>query len=50
MIRDNREGIVYGKLAAIFPGGALALLALSVNLLVDYVIKRTSSLKGGRGA
>lgn len=48
MIRDNREGIVYGKLAAIFPGAAIALLTLSVNLVVDYIIKRTSSLKGGR--
>lgn len=50
MIRDNREGIIYDKAAAIYPGMAIALLALSVNLLVDYVIKRTSSLKGGRGA
>ena len=48
MIRDNREGIVYGKYAAIFPGGVLAFLALSVNLLVDSIIKRTASLKGGR--
>lgn len=49
MIRDNREGIVYGIPAALYPGAAIALLALSVNLVVDSILKRTTSLKGGRG-
>lgn len=49
MIRDNREGIVYGIPAALYPGAAIALLALSVNLLVDWALNRTSDLKGGRG-
>jgi len=50
MIRDNREGIVYGISAALWPGAVIALLALSVNLVVDAILNRTSSLKGGRGA
>ena len=49
MIRDNREGIVYGISAALWPGAVIALLALSVNLVVDAILNRTSSLKGGRG-
>jgi peptide/nickel transport system permease protein len=49
MIKDNKEGIVYGIAAALYPGATIALLALSVNLLVDSILKRTSSLKGGRG-
>jgi len=49
MIKDNKEGIVYGIAAALYPGAAIALLALSVNLLVDSILKRTTSLKGGRG-
>lgn len=48
MIRDNREGIVYGIPAALYPGAAIALLALSVNLVVDWILNRTTSLKGGR--
>jgi peptide/nickel transport system permease protein len=49
MIRDNREGIVYGISAALWPGAIIALLALSVNLVVDAILNRTTSLKGGRG-
>jgi peptide/nickel transport system permease protein len=49
MIRDNREGIVYGISAALWPGAVIALLALSVNLVVDAILNRTTSLKGGRG-
>jgi peptide/nickel transport system permease protein len=49
MIRDNREGIVYGISAALWPGAVIALLALSLNLVVDAILNRTTSLKGGRG-
>ena len=49
LIRDNREGIVYGIGAALWPGAIIALLALSVNLVVDAILNRTTSLKGGRG-
>ena len=49
MIKDNKEGIVYGIAAALYPGAVIALLALSVNMLVDAILNRTSSLKGGRG-
>ena len=50
MVRDNRDGIIYGIPAALIPAGAIAMLTISINLIVDSVIGRTSSLKGGRDA
>jgi peptide/nickel transport system permease protein len=49
MVRENREGIVFGIGAALIPAAAIAALAISVNLVADWVLNRTSSLKGGRG-
>ena len=49
MVKDNKDGIIFGIPAALVPGGAIAALAICVNLVVDWLLKRTSSLKGGRG-
>ncbi len=49
MVKDNKDGIIFGIPAALIPGGAIAALAICVNLVVDWLLKRTSSLKGGRG-
>jgi peptide/nickel transport system permease protein len=49
MVRDNKDGIIFGIGAALIPGAAIATLAVCVNLVVDWLLKRTSSLKGGRG-
>jgi peptide/nickel transport system permease protein len=49
MIKDNKDGIIFGISAALAPGGAIAVLAVCVNLIVDWLLKRTSSLRGGRG-
>lgn len=49
MVRENREGIVFGIPAALIPAGAIAALAISVNLVADWVLNRTTDLKGGRG-
>ena len=48
MVKDNKDGIIFGISAALVPGVAIATLAVSVNLVVDWLLKRTSSLKGGR--
>ena len=48
-VRDNKDGIIFGIGAALIPGAAIATLAVCVNLVVDWLLKRTSSLKGGRG-
>ncbi len=49
IVKENKEGIVYGIPAAIVPAVAIATLAISVNLVADWVLNRTTSLKGGRG-
>ena len=49
IVKENKEGIVYGIPAALIPAFAIATLAISVNLVADWVLERTTSLKGGRG-
>jgi len=50
IVKENKEGLVYGVPAALIPAIAIAALAISVNLVADWVLNRTTSLKGGRGA
>ncbi|SIT78612.1 ABC transporter permease [Pontibaca methylaminivorans] len=49
IVKENKDGIVYGVPAALLPALAISLLAISVNLVADWVLNRTTSLKGGRG-
>ena len=49
IVKENKEGIVYGVAAALYPAVAIATLAISVNLVADWILNRTTSLKGGRG-
>ena len=49
IVKENKEGIIYGVSAALMPAVAIATLAISVNLVADWVLNRTTSLKGGRG-
>ncbi len=49
IVKENKEGLVYGIPAALVPAVAIAALAISVNLVADWVLNRTTSLKGGRG-
>jgi peptide/nickel transport system permease protein len=49
IVKENKDGIVYGIPAALYPAIAIATLAISVNLVADWILNRTSSLKGARG-
>ena len=49
IVKENKDGIVYGIGAALMPAIAIATLAISVNLVADWILNRTTSLKGGRG-
>jgi peptide/nickel transport system permease protein len=49
MVKDNKDGIIFGISASLIPGAAIACLAVCINLVVDWLTRRTSSLKGGRG-
>ncbi|MGB3148173.1 MAG: ABC transporter permease [Paracoccaceae bacterium] len=50
ILKDNKVGLNYGFAAPLVPGLAISTLAISVNLVADWVLNRTTSLKGGRGA
>jgi len=49
IVKENKDGINFGIGAALYPAVAIATLAISVNLIADWVLNRTTSLKGGRG-
>ncbi|TMM51831.1 ABC transporter permease [Sulfitobacter sabulilitoris] len=49
IVKENKEGINYGIQAALYPAYAIAALCISINLVADWVLGRTTSLKGGRG-
>jgi peptide/nickel transport system permease protein len=49
MVKENKDGIVFGIPAALIPAAAIAALAISVNLVADWILNRTADLKGGRG-
>ena len=49
IVKENKDGINFGIGAALYPAVAIATLAISVNLVADWVLNRTTSLKGGRG-
>ena len=49
IVKENKEGINYGIQAALYPAYAIAILCISINLIADWVLSRTTSLKGGRG-
>ncbi|MGN6551340.1 MAG: ABC transporter permease [Pararhizobium sp.] len=49
MVKENKDGIVFGVPAALLPAAAIAVLAISVNLVADWILNRTTDLKGGRG-
>ncbi|WP_343564089.1 ABC transporter permease [Kiloniella sp. b19] len=48
IVKENKEGLIYGISAALIPAIAIAALAISVNLVADWVLSKTTSLKGGR--
>jgi peptide/nickel transport system permease protein len=50
MVKENKDGIVFGIPAALIPAAAIAALAISVNLVADWILNRTTDLKGGRGS
>ncbi|MBU2961278.1 ABC transporter permease [Citreicella sp. C3M06] len=48
IVKENKDGIIYGIPAALIPAFAIATLAISVNLVADWILNKTTSLKGGR--
>ncbi len=48
MVKENKDGIIFGIPAALIPAAAISILAIAVNLIADWVLNRTTDLKGGR--
>jgi len=45
MVRDNAALITYGDLTPLLPAGAIALLTIGVNFVVDWFLHKTSGLR-----
>ena len=45
MVRDNATLINYGDITPLLPAGAIALLTVGVNFVVDWFLHKTSGLK-----
>ena len=48
MVRDNATLISYGDVPPLLPAGAIALLTIGVNFIVDWFLQKTSGLKDGQ--
>ena len=46
MVRENATLISFGEITPLFPAGAIALLTVAVNFVVDWMLFRSSGLKG----
>jgi peptide/nickel transport system permease protein len=47
LVRENRDGIIFGIPAALIPGSAIAILTIAVNAIADKLIDQSARL--GRG-
>ncbi len=45
MVRENSAAISFGILTPLIPAGAIALLTVGVNLIVDWFLRRASGLR-----
>jgi peptide/nickel transport system permease protein len=46
MVKENATLIMAGNITPLIPAGAIALLTVSVNFVVDWFLHKTSGLKG----
>jgi len=45
MVRDNATLITFGDITPLLPAGAIALLTVGVNFVVDFFLHQTSGLR-----
>ncbi|MCZ4354489.1 ABC transporter permease [Roseovarius aestuarii] len=48
MVRENAQGIAFGIVIPLIPAAAIAFLTVGVNLVVDWFLQLTSSIRPGR--
>ncbi|MDA3858618.1 MAG: ABC transporter permease, partial [Roseovarius sp.] len=44
--RENATLISFGDVTPLIPAGAIALLTVAINFVVDWMLHRSSGLKG----
>ncbi|SCX22515.1 Glutathione transport system permease protein GsiD [Agrobacterium sp. DSM 25558] len=47
LIKENKDGLLFGVGAALVPGAAIALLAISVNMVVDWILDADAFVENG---
>jgi peptide/nickel transport system permease protein len=45
MVRENAQGITFGIVIPLLPAGAIALLTVGVNLIVDWLLHKASGIR-----
>ena len=48
MVRENATLITYGDVTPLLPAGAIALLTIAINFIVDWFLHKTSGLRDGQ--
>ncbi|MDY0874159.1 ABC transporter permease [Dongia rigui] len=48
MVRENATLITYGDITPLLPAGAIALLTVAINFIVDWFLNKTSGLRDGQ--
>ncbi len=49
LMRENRDGIIFGVPAALIPGLAIGVLSIAVNTIADGIIDRSARTRGRSG-
>jgi len=47
LLKENKDGIVFGVWSALIPGGAIVLLALAISAVMDWILDRTTHPRKG---
>jgi peptide/nickel transport system permease protein len=42
MVKENKDGIIFGVPAALVPGATIALLTICINLIVDWLMRSSA--------
>ena len=48
MVKENATLITYGDITPLLPAGAIALLTVAINFVVDWFLHKTSGLRDGQ--
>ena len=43
MVKENMQAILYGEYTTLYPAFGIALIAISMNVFVDWLLQRSSA-------